>query len=277
MKRNLGKFVWQNKEAAKRWKSSFEKNMIAKYWNAFEREGISDFGNTLKQDIIKYSMIDVGCGQGKYFRYFNNSSLKVGGDVSIEMLRICKEDSPEVNCVVLEGESLPFKDESFDIVLCTRTLQHIKNQKLFLGELTRIILPQGHILLLFYNALTLHCLYKNICSKGMMINIYNKLPKLLQKAWLFQPWPLEYDNYSTLFEVKNILKKNAVQVRRIRGVTLGFTWIFMYLLPFKLLRRKAPKVVSAYLKICERLERVARNKFPFYLIMDKVFVHATKK
>ena len=277
MKRNLGKFVWQNKEAAKRWKSSFEKDMVAKYWDAFEREAIFDFSNTLKEDMIKDLIIDVGCGQGKYFRYFNDSSLKVGGDVSIEMLRICKEDFPGVKCVVLEGESLPFKDESFDIVLCTRTLQHIKNQKLFLEELTRITSPQGHILLLFYNALTPHCLYKNICNRGIMISIYNKLPKLLQKAWLFRPWPLEYDNYSTLFEVKNILRKNTVQVRRIRGVTLGFTWIFMYLPPFKLFRRKTPKVVSVYLKICEKLERVIRDKFPFYLIMDKVLVHATKK
>lgn len=49
--------------------------------------------------------------------------------------------------VVALGESIPFRNGSFDAVLCTQVLEHVQDERAVVGEIARILRPGGRLLL----------------------------------------------------------------------------------------------------------------------------------
>ena len=43
------------------------------------------------------------------------------------------------------GENLPFKDEIFDLIICHTVIEHVKNVKIVLSEMKRVLSPKGLI------------------------------------------------------------------------------------------------------------------------------------
>jgi SAM-dependent methyltransferase len=84
----------------------------------------------------KPRLLDVGCGARPYEPFFTGAvSEYVGVDVA----------NPAAD---LEGtvESLPVPDGSFDIVLCTQTLEHADDPGRAVRELRRVVAPRGRVL-----------------------------------------------------------------------------------------------------------------------------------
>ena len=54
--------------------------------------------------------------------------------------------SPMVD-VIASGERLPFRDESFDLVICTQVLQYVTDPKALLLEVHRVLGPEGYLFL----------------------------------------------------------------------------------------------------------------------------------
>ncbi len=73
-------------------------------------------------------------GSGKKFRYFQ-SSITINIDVSTEPDCICN------------AESMPFKDECFDTILCNEVLEHTNNPQALIDECHRILCSGGKMLL----------------------------------------------------------------------------------------------------------------------------------
>lgn len=66
-------------------------------------------------------LLDVGCGNGKYLD--NSSTINLGCDISHGLLSICRSRGFEVlNCDMMK---LPFKESTFDAVICIAALHHI--------------------------------------------------------------------------------------------------------------------------------------------------------
>jgi hypothetical protein len=81
-------------------------------------------------------LLDVGCGLKPYAPFFAEAVAEyVGVDVA----------NPAAE---LEGtvEAIPVPDGSFDIVLCTQTLEHAENPALAVRELRRVVGPGGRVL-----------------------------------------------------------------------------------------------------------------------------------
>jgi SAM-dependent methyltransferase len=82
-------------------------------------------------------LLDVGCGTKPYAPLFaGNVAEYVGVDVA----------NPEAE---LEGtvEAIPVPDASFDVVLCTQTLEHAVDPGRAVRELRRVVAPGGRVLL----------------------------------------------------------------------------------------------------------------------------------
>jgi ubiquinone/menaquinone biosynthesis C-methylase UbiE len=88
-------------------------------------------------DRMKYEktdkVLDVGCGTGLSSLLFK--CQKFGVDPTFELLQQAKKRMPVAQGV---GESLPFKDNAFDIVICLTALHNFQDPQRGLLEMKRV-------------------------------------------------------------------------------------------------------------------------------------------
>ena len=112
----------------------------------------------LAQMIIKLShgkCLDAGCGDGRYFEYFNTPDL-TGVDITQMHLDAAVENScgGVVKLLKSDVSRLPFEDNSFDFVLCADVLVYMKTEEeknRVYAELERICKKGGVILISLAN------------------------------------------------------------------------------------------------------------------------------
>jgi len=84
-------------------------------------------------------ILDIGCGSGVQSTFFSEKSrFVVSSDVNLTGVRF--RWSYLVKC---SAEYLPFEGNSFDVVYSSCVLEHIKNQKLALREMKRVLKRNG--------------------------------------------------------------------------------------------------------------------------------------
>jgi SAM-dependent methyltransferase len=167
---------------------------------AFSLPKINHLNNFINFSSSK-KLLDIGCGNGYFSYYFSKRAETVGLDFSQKML----VQNPCKNLVQGTALSLPFKDNSFDIVFCSNLLHHIENPQDVIHEMKRvstnyivilepnrnnplmaifsIIIPEERMALKFsleyMNTLIDRCglTIINSCSMGSIVP--NKTPQLL--------------------------------------------------------------------------------------------------
>lgn len=90
--------------------------------------------------------LDIGCGDG-----FFTSKLKGrvhGLDYSEHAIAFAKILAPRVNFTIGDATKLPYKDDSFDLVIFNGVLEHIEPSSLpeTIKEATRVLMGRGYIL-----------------------------------------------------------------------------------------------------------------------------------
>lgn len=97
----------------------------------------------------KAHIVDVGCGCGNVLSKLQSWGYKnaAGIDVSTTALEFCREMGLK-NVFLSQENKLPFKNESIDVAVCLDVLEHIKNDSGYLGELWRILKPNGRIIMM---------------------------------------------------------------------------------------------------------------------------------
>ena len=103
------------------------------------------------------NVLDLGCGSGLYTRYLTELGINpVALDISKETTKLARDYVGKNDLKFCCGTSvgLPFKDGSFDLVLCIETLSHIKreDQLLALEEIYRIIKENGVFIMSVHNS-----------------------------------------------------------------------------------------------------------------------------
>ena len=89
-------------------------------------------------------ILDIGCGIGTFVQRLREFSADVYGvDVDQERVRRGAKALPQLAIAV--SESLPFGDETFDVVLLHEVLEHVGDDRLTLGEACRVTRPGGRI------------------------------------------------------------------------------------------------------------------------------------
>lgn len=120
------------------------------------------------------TILDICCGTGAVIVAFANrypESITVGYDFSRGMLRKARNKQESQKTIFIEGDaaSLPFADESFDVVTCSHALYELKRQtrQTALREMRRIIRSNGTVLLMEHEV-PHHPLIKKLFNIRMM-------------------------------------------------------------------------------------------------------------
>jgi SAM-dependent methyltransferase len=89
--------------------------------------------------------LDLGCGDG-WLTELIESEHVVGVDPSWTALGRARTRLPHARLIpVAPDERLVLEDNAFDLVLCTETLEHVRDTQLFLSEARRVLEPGGRL------------------------------------------------------------------------------------------------------------------------------------
>ncbi len=125
----------------------------------------------LKSENIK-NILDVSCGRGRILQRLASSYHVVGLDISTEMLRFVQTlNIANVNLVKGDAKNLPFSSNSFDCIICLKSLVHYPNPKSALREFIRVLKTEGILIIDVDNAHSLKRLIKTIAhSINRLVN-----------------------------------------------------------------------------------------------------------
>jgi len=172
--------------------------------------------------LIKYTtqgdkVLDLGCGNGRYFEVFKDKNIEyIGVDNSEKLIEIAKQNYPTANFKVNDALNLPFKENHFDKIYSFAVLHHIPSKQLrqqFLREAARVLKPKGVLIL---------TVWKFNPKKQFKLILKFFIFKLLRKNKLdyrdvIVPWANTTQRYVHLFskrELKNLLKQVGFKTKQ---------------------------------------------------------------
>lgn len=92
----------------------------------------------LKKEIKNLKILEVGCGSGAISNYLSRSNTISAVDIETP-----KKLTREISFKKVKSEKIPFKKNSFDIVISNHVIEHVKNQNLHLSEIERVMKNKG--------------------------------------------------------------------------------------------------------------------------------------
>lgn len=135
----------------------------------------SDISKLIKENNL---ILNIGAGYRMAAkRYFSLSNV-----INTEVFNYPTTD------IVCDGDNLPFKDNSFDVVLSIAVLEHVKNPWIHANEMIRVLKPGGIVyadvpFLQPYHGYPHH--YYNMTSAGLK-NLFEKKIKIIEHC--VKPW-----------------------------------------------------------------------------------------
>ena len=119
------------------------------------------FARLLDEQLPRPAVIfEVGCGTGQLSNFLGMRPYRtvVGGDICLNSLRLAKSfrDRFSINnahFVQMNLFRVPFRDESFDVVIANGVLHHTSDAKAGFLSIVRKLKPRGYVIVGLYNSL----------------------------------------------------------------------------------------------------------------------------
>lgn len=127
----------------------------------YERFFVPAIGAPLATDLIRHAalrpgerVLDVACGTGVVARLASQqvgaTGTVTGLDLNRGMLAVARSRTPLAKPIEwheASAEAMPFPDASFNVVLCQMGLQFMPDKQAALGEMQRVLVPGGRLIL----------------------------------------------------------------------------------------------------------------------------------
>ena len=95
--------------------------------------------------------LDIGCGTGALLHMIGRERENVqrfGVDLSDKMIAVARSKlGKTVDLRVSDSETLPFKNNQFDLVTCTFSFHHYPKPKEVFREIERVLSPNGRVII----------------------------------------------------------------------------------------------------------------------------------
>ena len=133
---------FRNQNSKEHWDAA-----LARTWNAPNREWpikVAALADALPRDA---ALVDVGCGTGSILRALRGLGFTDLHGLELSeyaVTRLSNEGIPMSQGTLL---NMPFPDGRFDAVIASEVLEHVIRRRRFLRELTRIVKPNGVVLI----------------------------------------------------------------------------------------------------------------------------------
>jgi len=114
-----------------------------------EFEGSKSFLKEIRDIDIspEYKVLDIGCGGGAILKEFENININTYGiDKNNFYLKVASLKSKS-KLIKSDAQLLPFRQKSFDIVICFLVFPYLNNESKTLSEISRVINEEGYLLL----------------------------------------------------------------------------------------------------------------------------------
>jgi len=159
-------------------------------------------------------ILDVGCGAGQTLIASNlgEAVLAVGIDLDYAALAYGRQQATNINFVRAEGEALPFRNKSFDLVICRVALPYMHVERA-LREMSRILDETGELWLVLHplsmTATELLDSVRQLNSKATIYRLWvlgNGLSlHFFGKQWRWQLRPKRYESWQTAARTRRLL------------------------------------------------------------------------
>lgn len=180
------------------------KDLSNKEW----KKSKQDFWSVVKRGISgdHAEILNIGCGYDNSFVEFEKEGHTfVNMDITDSSLRYLKTEYDANNCVVGDVNSMPFKNDSFDIVTCIDVLHHEeRNTSNILKSIYRILKHDGVLYIQDVNAWGMFQFYKSIFLPQFVHKILRKIYHRIKKT---EHVPAEYEFPTNPLKVKKLLSR----------------------------------------------------------------------
>lgn len=169
---------------------------------------IMDYSKKSGFDLRKLTVLDVGCSGGHVLKTLSPYFQKlVGIDIDTSAIDFAKKRNNAPNVDYLQGDGLfiPFKDNSFNVIICNHIYEHVPDAKLLFSEIRRVLKPGGFCYLSAGNRLVLkegH--YKLYFLSWLPKPLANYYLRLTGKGTNY------YEKHLTWWGISRIIKKFVV-------------------------------------------------------------------
>lgn len=177
---------------------------------------LKDFYQSLKKDYDtkKWHVLEFGVGHGwnlpLMVKYFGKIT---GVDIAPSAIEESKEYGfKNVTLKVLKKEKLPFKNNSFDLIVATEVLEHVADLEKTVSELKRIIKPGGFILVSVPTYLNLRGISKKIMEAKLGVGTWEPA----------RSHPGGFERFLTPGKILNYFKD--CKIITTRGSHYGIAW-----------------------------------------------------
>ena len=93
------------------------------------------------------AVLDFGCGTGRLSEWLVRHGGRVSGvDATPEMVGVARRRVPSARFEATHGSTVPFRDDSFDLVVCGYVLQYYIDDASVVNELARVLRPGGRLI-----------------------------------------------------------------------------------------------------------------------------------
>lgn len=145
-------------------------------------------------------ILDIACGWGELLALAKEKGLEVSGiDISKTAIKLAKKRINGGNLQIAQAEKLPFKENTFDYIVCIGSLEHFDSPQKALKEMSRVIRPSGKIFIRVPNLYFLGHIY--------MALRYGIFPS--EGGQDFS------ERFSTKLGWKDLIEKNKLKVNKI--------------------------------------------------------------